>query len=83
MHPIVDPAFKRSTLLSLASTHSIPLSATLAVGDGSNDLPMLNAAGLGIAWKAKPRVQLEAPQRLNGGSLEDLACLLGPIRPTH
>lgn len=73
----MDPAYKRSTLLSLASAHSVPLSATLAVGDGSNDLPMLCAAGLGIAWKAKPRVQREAPQRLNGEGLGDLVYLLG------
>ncbi len=39
---------------------------------------MLGAAGLGIAWKAKPRVQREAPQRLNGKSLVELLFLLGP-----
>lgn len=39
---------------------------------------MLGTAGLGIAWKAKPKVQREAPQRLNGKSLADLLYLLGP-----
>lgn len=39
---------------------------------------MLGTAGLGVAWKAKPKVQREAPQRLNGQSLADLLYLLGP-----
>ena len=77
-YPIVTPELKRTTLLSLAADHSIPLSETLAVGDGSNDLLMLGAAGLGIAWKAKQRVQTTAPQRLNGRSLADLLFLFGP-----
>lgn len=76
-HPIVVPEYKRHVLTSLAHEHSIPLSETLVVGDGSNDLLMLGAAGLGIAWRAKERVQREAPQRLNGTSLSDLILLLG------
>lgn len=39
---------------------------------------MLGEAGLGVAWRAKPKVQREAPQRLNGHSLTDLLFLLGP-----
>lgn len=49
----------------------------MAVGDGANDLPMLHAAGLGVAWNAKAKVQMEAPVRLNGSTLEDLLALLG------
>lgn len=49
----------------------------LAVGDGANDLPMLHTAGLGIAWNAKQKVQLEAPAKLNGESLVDILFLLG------
>lgn len=64
--------------MNLAAAHSIPLSQTLAIGDGSNDLLMLGVAGLGIAWRAKPKVQRDAPQRLNGDSLTDLLFLLGP-----
>ncbi|KAL9101035.1 MAG: hypothetical protein Q9163_003677 [Psora crenata] len=74
-HPIVTPELKRSTLISLASNHNIPLSETIAVGDGSNDLLMLHAAGLGVAWNAKEKVQERAPMRLNGGSLADLVYL--------
>ena len=49
----------------------------MAVGDGANDLLMLHAAGLGVAWRAKSRVQLEAPTRINGQSLVDVLYLLG------
>ncbi|KAL8657848.1 MAG: hypothetical protein Q9226_001509 [Calogaya cf. arnoldii] len=75
-HPIVVPEYKQHVLESLAQEHSIPLSETFVVGDGSNDLLMLGAAGLGVAWRAKPKVQREAPQRLNGTTLSDLIFLL-------
>ncbi|KAL8906405.1 MAG: hypothetical protein Q9207_002066 [Kuettlingeria erythrocarpa] len=76
-HPIVTPEYKRQILESMAQRNSIPLSESLVVGDGSNDLLMLGAAGLGIAWRAKERVQREAPQRLNGTTLSDLIHVLG------
>lgn len=76
-YPIIDAAQKRSLLTSLAAKNSIPIAQTLAVGDGANDLPMLHAAGLGVAWRAKSKVQLEAPTRLNGESLVDVLHLLG------
>ena len=75
-YPIVTPELKRETLKRLAAEHAIPLSETLAVGDGSNDLLMLGAAGLGIAWNAKEKVQLRAPMRLNGNSLADVLYLI-------
>ena len=77
-HPIVDSAHKQSLLISLAKGKNIPLAQTIAVGDGANDIPMLMTAGLGVAWKAKSRVQMEAPARLNiGESMLDLVYLLG------
>ena len=77
-YPIVDAQHKRNLLISLASGKSIPLAQTMAVGDGANDIPMLKTAGLGVAWKAKSKVQMEAPARLNiGESLLDLVYLLG------
>lgn len=74
---MITASKKREILLSLAAKHGIPLANTMAVGDGANDLPMLGAAGLGIAWRAKEKVQQEAPHRLNGTSLEELLFLLG------
>jgi len=76
-HPIITPEYKRATLLRLANEHNISLSQTLAVGDGSNDLLMLHAAGLGLAWNAKESVQRRAPNRLNGRGLGDVGWLCG------
>ena len=75
--PIVDASRKRELLSQLASDNSISPEATVAVGDGSNDLLMLNEAGLGIAFNAKPKVQAEAPLRLNSPTLLDVMYLLG------
>ncbi|KAI4258903.1 MAG: hypothetical protein LQ352_001016 [Teloschistes flavicans] len=82
-HPIVVPEYKQLVLEKIAKERSIPLSETFVVGDGSNDLLMLGAAGLGVAWRAKERVQKEAPQRLNGTTLSDLIYLLGGHTEEH
>lgn len=64
---IVDGARKRALLREIAAAEGIEDSrAIVAVGDGANDLPMLWAAGVGVAVNAKPRVQTDAPARLNG-----------------
>ncbi|KAJ6157665.1 Phosphoserine phosphatase [Penicillium chermesinum] len=76
-YPIIDAVQKCSLLKSIAEQNKIPLSQTIAVGDGANDLLMLDAAGLGVAWRAKSKVQLEAPTRINGESLVDILYLLG------
>ena len=76
-YPIIDAAQKRTLLKSIAAENNIPITQTLAVGDGANDLLMLHAAGLGVAWRAKSKVQLEAPTRINGESLVDILHLLG------
>ncbi|KAJ5623410.1 Phosphoserine phosphatase [Penicillium lividum] len=75
--PIIDAAQKRTLLKSIAAENNIPISQTLAVGDGANDLLMLHEAGLGVAWRAKSKVQLEAPTRINGESLVDILYLFG------
>jgi phosphoserine phosphatase len=67
--PILTRDTKRDTLLELAQQNSIPLAATLAIGDGANDLPMLEAAGLGIAFHAKPAVAAAARWRLDHADL--------------
>ena len=67
--PILTRDRKRDTLLELAQQNGVPLAATLATGDGANDLPMLQAAGLGIAFHAKPAVAAAARWRLDHADL--------------
>jgi phosphoserine phosphatase len=70
--PIVTRQTKRETLLGLASEYGFALTATLAVGDGANDLPMLQAAGLGIAFRAKPAVSAASRWRIDHADLTAL-----------
>jgi phosphoserine phosphatase len=70
--PIVTGAAKLDTLHSLAAELGISLAETLAVGDGANDLPMLQAAGLGIAFRAKPAVAAAARWRIDHADLTAL-----------
>jgi phosphoserine phosphatase len=74
---IVGKERKRDLLVEIATQENIDLSQSVAVGDGANDLLMIAKAGLGVAWNAKPRVQMEASARLNGESLLDLLYLFG------
>jgi phosphoserine phosphatase len=57
---VVDRAVKERMLREWAGKHGIPLEHCIAVGDGANDLDMLGAAGLGVAFNAKPKVRAEA-----------------------
>jgi phosphoserine phosphatase len=70
--PIVTGESKRETLLTLAAEHAVPLQHSMAVGDGANDLPMLAAAGIGIAFHAKPAVAASARWRLDHADLTGL-----------
>ena len=67
--PIVTRETKREVLLALADECGVPPSATAAVGDGANDLPMLTAAGLGIAFRAKPAVAAASRWRIDHADL--------------
>ncbi len=67
--PILDRNAKLAALEELAAEQGLPLSAVLAVGDGANDLPMLMAAGLGIAFHAKPMVAAAARARIDFADL--------------
>lgn len=58
--PVVDRDAKAHALAELAATHGVPMARTVAIGDGANDLGMLAAAGLGIAFNAKPVVCAQA-----------------------
>ena len=76
---IVDAARKRHLLKEIAQAEGVEdRNAIVAVGDGANDLLMLWEAGLGVAINAKPKVQKEAPARLNGRmALLDVLYLAG------
>lgn len=74
---IVDAQRKRELLLEIAEKELASLEQVVAIGDGANDLLMLKAAGLGVAFNAKPLVQMEAKARLNGESLLDLLHVFG------
>ncbi len=73
---IVDAEVKRHALLEQAEIFSIPMSQTVAIGDGANDLPMIGEAAMGIAFHAKPKVQAAAPYAINNGGLDRVLELL-------
>jgi phosphoserine phosphatase len=68
--PILGKEAKLAALNEDATRLGMPLSDTLAIGDGANDLMMIEAAGLGIAYYAKPVVAARAPARIDHGTLE-------------
>ncbi|PWB93916.1 phosphoserine phosphatase SerB [Methylosinus sporium] len=70
--PIAGAAAKREALDELRETLALPAEATLAVGDGANDLDMLAAAGLGVAYHAKPKVAEVAAARVDRADLSAL-----------
>ena len=75
--PVVNADEKRARLISLASSMLIDLSQTMAVGDGANDLKMLEAAGIGVAFRAKPVVREQARYQLSHVGLDGALYLLG------
>jgi phosphoserine phosphatase len=70
--PIVGAEAKRAALLDAAHARQIPLADCLAIGDGANDIPMLKAAGLGIAFHAKPATVAAADARIEANDLTAL-----------
>lgn len=75
--PILDKEGKLATLREVADTLDIAEEDVCAVGDGANDLPMLLAAGLGVAYHAKPTIRSEARFRIDHGDLRALLYLQG------
>jgi len=69
---ICDGAEKRRTLLEVASLLGLRPEQTIAVGDGANDLPMMEASGLSVAFHAKPSVRAQARVAINSGGLDRL-----------
>jgi len=78
--PVVDRAGKAAALRMFAARARVPLAATVAVGDGANDLDMLAAAGLSVAFNAKPVVQQAADTAVNVPYLDAILYLLGISR---
>lgn len=74
---IVDGEKKAEYLKKIAEEEGINISQTIAVGDGANDLPMLNLAGLGIAFHAKPTVKNNAQSSISSIGLDGVLYLLG------
>ncbi|MBX6767445.1 MAG: phosphoserine phosphatase SerB [Actinomadura rubrobrunea] len=78
--PVIDRAGKAAALERFAREAGVPISQTVAIGDGANDLDMLQAAGLGIAYNAKPVVRQAADTAVNVPYLDTILFLLGISR---
>jgi phosphoserine phosphatase len=78
--PILGRAAKLSALKGEAAALRVDLRETLAIGDGANDLDMIKAAGLGVAYRAKPLVAAEADARIDHTSLESALFFQGYTR---
>ena len=74
---IIDGQRKADLLRELADREGLMLEQVIAVGDGANDLPMLDIAGLGIAFRAKPLVEASAKQAISSLGLDGILYLLG------
>ena len=74
---IIDGPKKAEILKTIAMVENINLEQTIAVGDGANDLPMLNVAGLGVAFHAKPIVRANADKAITSVGLDGLLYLMG------
>ncbi len=75
--PILGPAAKHETLIRLRAERGLDPGDTCAVGDGANDMAMIEAAGLGVAYRAKPVLREAAPVRIDHGDLTALLYLQG------
>ena len=78
--PIIDRAAKAEALRHFADLYDIPMTRTIAIGDGANDLDMLNTAALGIAFNAKPYVRDAAYASVNTPYLDTVLYVMGITR---
>jgi len=74
---IIDRSAKLGALITFAKNEGIPMSQTVAIGDGANDLDMIQAAGLGIAFNAKAKVAAAAATTISGSDLSAVLLLMG------
>jgi len=75
--PIIDKPAKAEALSEWAKQLNLKLSQTIAVGDGANDLDMMEIAGLAVGFNAKPRVRAKADVLIARNDLRDLIPLIG------
>ena len=75
--PILTAESKKKTLYSISKNQNVQIHETIAVGDGANDIPMLQSAGTGIAFRAKPIVQAATAFRINHCDLTALLYIQG------
>ncbi len=73
---LVDAEFKLKTLRRLAKDNQLDLSQTVAIGDGANDIDMVKAAGLGVAFYGKPALREVAQAEIHSGTIDNLIYFL-------
>jgi len=78
--PVIDRLGKRTALEAFARQYAIPIRRTIAIGDGANDIDMLEAAGLGVAFNAKPAARAAAHAAVNVPYLDSVLFLMGITR---
>lgn len=78
--PIVGAEAKRTTLLETLASKGWSVADSIAVGDGANDIPMIEAAGLGVAYHAKPKTQAAASAAVRHGDLSVILFAMGYAR---
>jgi phosphoserine phosphatase len=78
--PVIDREAKAEALREFAKLENVDLSQTIAIGDGANDLGMIEIAGLGIAFNAKPKVRETADASINTPYLDSVLYLMGITR---
>jgi phosphoserine phosphatase len=78
--PIIDRPAKAVALRDFAKIAGVAMEQTIAIGDGANDLDMITAAGLGIAFNAKPAVRAAADSAVSAPYLDSVLYLMGIAR---